>query len=125
MNSVVNLCCGLCTLKELIKGIMPSKRVCPRASRAAVGSGAGMRIGMCRQKGRGMEGWSRGGCTHRAGVQRSLKEPFVQEAGTNPALWLGPRGLCVPVVGQAERAVLADQGAPQSCRVLPLGCQER
>lgn len=44
---------------------------------------------------------------------------MVQEASTHPALWLGTRGLCAPLVGQAERAVLADQECIEASRSCP------
>lgn len=65
------------------------------------------------------------GCTHGAGAQRRLEGPLVPEAGALPSLQLGTRGLYVPPTGQAERAMLADHGVPQSCQVLPLGCLEK
>lgn len=74
---------------------------------------------MCRQQGQRDGGLEHRGCAYGAGVQRRLEGPLVLDDGTHSALRLGTKGLYAPLVGQAERAMLADQGHLKAGRSCP------
>lgn len=94
---LLNLHRGQCVLEGLIKAT--DLRPVPQSCRMGCAGGTG--------RGR------------RAGADGTGTQRFGGPLGTHPALRLGTRGPWAPLAGQAEGAVLADQGHPSAARSCP------